>query len=191
MFNTEISILLNTEILKFNSIEYWKCSILIFQYYWIPKIFNTEISILLNTKKVSILKFNSTKLFGISPDLPKIPKCTIFSAKEIRQFCFSKNFWIFFDICLVFFGIFGIDKKNTEFWDENWILKKKIKFFFGFFYRKCSTFRYFRYFGNTKNISNTVQYYWILKMFNTRFSILTNIKKVPIPQFNNTEKEIQ
>ena len=97
---------------------------------------------------------------------------------------------------------------------EHW----KKKFFFWFFYRKCSTFRYFRYFGNTEIISNTVQYYWILKMFNTEISILLNIenvqyrnfntieywkcsipnfqyywipKKIPIPNFNNTKNYFQ
>ena len=35
----------------------------------------------------------------------------------------------------------------------------------------------FRYFKITENISNTVQYYWILKMFNTHFSILPNTEK--------------
>ena len=48
-----------------------------------------------------------------------------------------------------------------------------------FFITKCSTFQYFLYFwyfGITENISNTVQYYWILKMFNTEFSILPNTK---------------
>ena len=121
------SILLNTENVQyrnFNTIEYWKCSIPKFQYYWIPKIFNTEISILLNTEKISILKFNSTKNFVISPDIPKTPKSTTFSAKEGNQFCFSKNLRNFFVICLVSFGIFNIDNKNTEFCDELNIEKK-------------------------------------------------------------------
>ena len=79
-------------------------------------------------------------------------------------------------------------------------------------------FQYSRYFGNAENISNTVQYYWILKMFNTEISILLNIenvqyrnfntieywkcsipnfqyywipKKIPIPNFNNTKNYFQ
>ena len=181
----------NVQYRNFNIIEYWKCSIPKFQYYWIPKIFNTEISILLNTKKILILKFNSTEIFGIILDIPKIPKYTTFSAKETKFFCFSKNFWNFFGICSVFFGIFGIDNKNTEFWDENWILKKKFKIFFGIFYRKCSTFRYFGISGIPK-ISvipfNTIEY-WKCSIPNFQYYRIP--KKVPIPKFNNTEKKIQ
>ena len=50
------SILLNTENVQYqnsNTIEYWKCSIPKFQYYWILKMFNTQFSILLNTEKNS------------------------------------------------------------------------------------------------------------------------------------------
>ena len=43
-----ISVLPKIWVLPFNSIEYWKCSIPKFQYYWIPK-------------KVPIPKFNNTK----------------------------------------------------------------------------------------------------------------------------------
>ena len=69
---------------------------------------------------------------------------------------------------------------KTEYWKKN-------QNFFWIFYRKCSTFRYFRYFGNTENISNTVQYYWILKMFNTEISILLNIENVQYWIFNTIE----
>ena len=60
-----------------------------------PKIFNTEISILLNTEKIPILKFNSTELFGIGPDIPKIPKCTTLSAKKTNNFVLPKISGIF------------------------------------------------------------------------------------------------
>ena len=84
-----------------------------------------------------------------------------------------KNFSIF-GICSVFYGIFGINTENTKFLDKNWILKKNLDFF-GSFCRKY-TFWYFPYIGNTKNISNTVQYFWILKMFSKEISILLNIQ---------------
>ena len=43
-----ISGLLKIWVIPFNSIEYWKCSIPKFQYYWIPK-------------KIPVLKFNNTE----------------------------------------------------------------------------------------------------------------------------------
>ena len=88
MFNTEISILLNTEIPKFNSIEYWKCSIPKFQYYWIPKYWS---SIVLNIENVQYRNFNTIEyrkkfqywssiipkfFFNISPH-PLIVRCCL------------------------------------------------------------------------------------------------------------------
>ena len=35
------------------------------------------------------------------------------------QVSWRKTSEFFFGICSVFFGIFSIDNKNTEFWDEN------------------------------------------------------------------------
>ena len=98
MFNTEISILLNTENFQyrnFNTIEY---------------------------RKNYNMKFNSTEIFGIILYVPKIPKCTTFLAKESKKFFFQNcsNFFLeffrIFGICSVFFVI---NTKNTEFWDEN------------------------------------------------------------------------
>ena len=149
---------------KFNSIEYRKCSIPKFQYYWILKIFNTEISILSNTKKISIMKFNSTKKV-LLPLYRKYLNVLHFQQKIQKNFVFpkiSKMFsvvLVFVWYSLVFLVLvlvpnFGL---KIKYWKKN---------------QKCSTFRYFQYFGNIENINNTVQYYWILKMFNTEISIL-------------------
>ena len=56
---------------KFNTIEYRKCSIPKFQYYWILKMFNTEISILLNIENKEI---PSEEGLGIAKS-PEGPKC--------------------------------------------------------------------------------------------------------------------
>ena len=182
-----------------------------------PKIFNTEISILLNTEKIPILKFNSTELFGIGPDIPKIPKCTTFSAKKTNNFVLPKISGIFSVFVWYFLVFLVLITKIPNFGMKIEYWKKKSNFF-GFFYRKCSTFRYFRYYGNTEYISDTVQCYWILKMFNTEISIPLKIenvqyrnfntieywkcsipnfqyywipKKIPIPNFNNTKNYFQ
>ena len=39
-------------------------------------------------------------------------------------------------------------------------------------------------FSSTKNIRNTVQYYWILKMFNAKISILRNAFSVLLPKIS-------
>ena len=133
----------NREIPKFNSIEYQKCSIPKFQYYWIPKVFNTEISILLNTKKISILKFNSTKILGISPDIPKNTRYTKkylnvlhFQQKKPNNFVFPKISEIFsvfvwyslvFSVLITKIPNFGM---KTEYWKKNqkffWIFLQKM-----------------------------------------------------------------
>ena len=46
-------------VIPFNTIEYWKCSIPKFQYYWILKMFNSEISILLNIENFQYQNFNT------------------------------------------------------------------------------------------------------------------------------------
>ena len=51
--------ILKLSVIPFNTIEYWKCSILKFQYYWILKMCNTEISILLNIENVQYRIFNT------------------------------------------------------------------------------------------------------------------------------------
>ena len=144
--------------------------------------------------------------FGI-PDqysvlLPKIPNLWILrcfrifkkKSEKFSQFFFSGEFFI------GKFGIFGIITEfsvllpkipnfgmKMQHWKKN---QKKIwNFFFrnffghfgGYFFINFSEIvpvsGHFRYFGNTENTSNTVQYYWILKLFNTEFSILPNTKK--------------
>ena len=82
---------------KFNSIEYWKCSIPKFQYYWI-------------LKKIPIPKFNNTEIFGI---IPKIPKSQISlyaekKYKKIQNFFSQIFFWTFFQQFLDFFREFPV-----------------------------------------------------------------------------------
>ena len=144
----------------------------------IPKISIPKFSILPNTKKFSIPKFNNTentkhsrKYRTVHHFLIKIPKKN--HKKKIQTFFrilkyFREIFSIF--LCFGYFGIpnFGIFRQLRYFAPNFKKLKKKLEIFFrifyseiffGIFFRNCSTFWYFRYFGNTENTSNTVQYY--------------------------------
>ena len=109
MFNTKISILLNTEILKFNSIEYWKRSIPKFQYYWIPKKFQYWSSII---PKFSVL-------------LPKIPNFQM--SWILRKIFLEKLDYKF----LLLFLVQKLVKKWLDdsriVWRANWYLLEVLK----------------------------------------------------------------
>ena len=147
------------EIPKFNSIEYRKCSIPNFQYYWILKKFQYWSSIL---PKVSVL-------------VPKIPKCQMSLIlrnkilKKFKKYIFFQNFqysWIF----SVFFSIFrdsipkmfDIEKKNSEIYSD----------FFAEFFR---IFRGFSVFLGIFGISGLPNI-WVLKFQYWTFSIFNTIE---------------
>jgi hypothetical protein len=177
------SIVLNTENVQyrnFNTIEYRKFSIPKFQYYWIPKKFQYWSSIV---PKFSVLFSMYRRYLNVLH----------FQQKSPKKFIFPKLFEIFSEIFQYFLYMFGILRYSTVLIPKIpnfgtkikcWIKNQK---FFRVFYRKCSTFRYFRYFVKTENFSNTVQYYWILKVFNTEISILLNTEDGQYRIFNTIE----
>ena len=127
------------EIPKFNSIEYRKCSIPKFQYYWIPKQIQYWSSII---PKFSILVL-------------KIPN---FQTTWIMRIIFCKNwrtdfFFKFFSKFSVFFGIFGIFQYFSVGFGirhrKSFILKKKFrekKFKFSVFLQDFDAFSVFSVF---------------------------------------------
>ena len=149
------------EIPKFNSIEYRKCSIPKFQYYWILKKFQYWSSIL---PKVSVL-------------VPKIPKCqmSLILRKKIEKiFFFSKIFSIlgYFRYFSVFFGIqyrkcLILKKKKIE--------KKILKFILIFFQKFFRIFRGFSVFLGIFGISGLPNI-WVLKFRYRTFSIFNTIE---------------
>ena len=169
------------EIPKFNSIEYRKCSIPKFQYYWIPKKIQYWSSI--------ILKFSILVL--------KIPN---FQTTWIMRIIFCKNwktdfFSNFFQdfqyssVFLVFFGRFR-DSILKKFHIEKKIPKEKIQVF--------SIFTGFWCFFGTFSISGLLKI-WVIP-FNSieywkcsipKFQYYWIPKKIPILKFNNNEKKFQ
>ena len=106
------------EIPMFNNIEYRKCSIPKFQYYWILKKFQYWSSIL---PKVSVLV---TKI-------PKFHRSLILREKKLRIWFF----WLFF-IILSILGYFryfsGFNTENVWYWKKKF--KKNLKFILIFFF---------------------------------------------------------
>ena len=118
------------EIPKFNSIEYRKCSIPNFQYYWILKKFQYWSSII-------------PKFSALLPQIPNLQMSWILRKKNSKKNFFfflvfffknSQYSWVF----SIFFGIFryfsGFNIENNWYWKKKG--KKKIRNFFETFFSR-------------------------------------------------------